>query len=176
MNKWFDVTDDELWNTMEFKQKAFEEEALEYQEDNKTGRCIASKAKEHAWVRNNRYRQDKRRRFLSLKPSMTTNDWYPLGRTEQAVFLNRDASRNHGFYSINHVNHLYITRRGYIEQYRGMVEWWNDGTFCEITNKNHAMGKTTNRRIRHEKIHSENDSILKYSTYKKQYGSNLLYG
>lgn len=172
MDRWMNnITDEALACIDEYVEKA-------YQDDD----CVAlvkevsrsKKVRENSWVKKKRYRQRLRKSFLSLKPDMTPEECYPLYSTGNVIYLNPEASIDGGCYCLNHVNHLYMTKRGYIEQFRGRVEWCCDGRLYGIERKDHDIGRITNRRIRHEKIDFEDGEVLRYSTYKKKYGPKLM--
>lgn len=170
MNNWFNITDEELECSEEYIAKiSCCEEELSLSITN----AYRKKERENSWIRKNEYRKKKRQRFLSEKPDMSEDECFPLPCTSSMIYINSEKSTNGGCYCLNHVNHLYMTKRGYVEQFRGRVEWCAGGGIFGIEAKDHTIGKITNRRIRYEKVDVEDGNLLKYSTYKKKYGPKL---
>lgn len=172
MDKWLNnITDEALVCIDEYVEKA-------YQDDD----CVAlvkevsrsKKSRENSWIKKQKYRKKLKKRFLSAKPDMNLEECYPLWRTGDVIYVNPETSKDGGTYCLNHINHLYMTKRGHIEQFRGRVEWCRGGRIYGIEGKDHNLGKITNRRIRHEKIDKEDGEALRYSTYKKKYGPKLM--
>lgn len=171
MGNWFNITDDELQGINEFTEKCTDNTDYDEKE------ILTGKSKPHrenSWIRKNKFRYNLVRRFLSVKPNMNPYECYPLKRTGNIIYINSEVATDGGRYCLNHVNHLYMTKRGFIEQYRGRVEWCRDGSIYGIGRKNRDISKITNRRIRHARIDIEGWEILKYSTYKKKYGPRLM--
>lgn len=129
----------------------------------------SKKTRDIAWVRNDRFRRQLRKKFFSEKPGMTQEECYPLDHTGERIYMNSEAATDGGCYSLNHVNHLYMTKRGYVRQFRGYVKWYHGGTFFGIGSKNRDASKITNRRIRYERIDPDEGESHRYSTYKKKY-------
>lgn len=173
MERWLaNITDEELRGIDEYVEKIYQDDKSDSSVMIKD--CHQKRNRENSWIRKKRYRKKLIKRFLSVKPDMTSEECYPMESTGNVVYLNPEAAINGGCYCLNHVNHLYMTRRGFTEQFRGRVEWWYGGTIYGIERKNHDIGKITNRRIRHEKIDVENGEVLRYSTYKKKYAPKLV--
>ena len=171
MDEWFDFTDLELENTNEYIEKI----QLEETDDTEVTVGVQSRQKrENSWIRKNKYRKKLKKKFLSEKPGMTQEECYPLERTVHTVYLNQRAAMDGGCYCLNHVNHLYMTKRGHVEQFTGRVEWWLGGVLFGVGEKEHDIGKITNRRIRHEKISEEECEVMRYSDYKKKYAPKVI--
>lgn len=165
MNEWFDFTDNELENNDEYIEKMNIEDSYE-SEENENDYIFSKKtdSRPNAYLRNRKYKKKQLKKFLSLNPGMDFNNVEPLERTYNAIYISSPKET----YSINHANHLFLSKRGNIEQYRGWVLWTCDGGYVVLTNKDHSMGKITNRRIRYEDV-CDDDIATLYSIYKKRY-------
>lgn len=172
MENWLNITDEEIYKIDAFTEKYNMDDADAFVDV--IGRYKSKRIRENSWVRKNRFRKNLKKRFLSLKPDMTQDECYPLVSTGNTIYLNSEAATDGGCYCLNHVNHLYMTRRGHVEQFTGRVEWCHDGLLYGIEGKNHEVARITNRRIRHEKIDVEEGGVLRYSTYKKKYAPKLM--
>lgn len=173
MERWLEsITDEELARIVEYVEKAYQNESDE--ELAMVDEACFKKARENSWIKKHKYRRMLKKRFLSVKPNMNLDECYPLWETKDSIYVDTEVARDGGTYCLNHINHLYMTKRGHIEQFRGRVEWRRGGTVFGIGNKEHEVGKITNRRIRHEKIDMEEGEALRYSTYKKKYGPKLM--
>jgi len=170
MENWLGITADEMLLLDEFIEKSNMDDMEQ------SSVCATTynsrKGRENSWVRKDRFRKKLKKRFLSVKPDMTSEECYPLSTTSGAIYINNETAFDGGCYCLNHVNHLYMTKRGHVEQYRGRVEWYTDGMVYGIEPKYHDAAKTTNRRIRHEKIDAD-AQVLRYSVYKKKYAPKL---
>ena len=173
MERWLErITDEELARIDEYVEKAYQDDISDISESFE--KCKPKKIRENSWVKKKRYRKKLMKKFLSVKPDMTPEECFPMEQTSNAIYLRPEASIDGRCYCLNHVNHLYMTPRGHIEQFRRRVEWWYDGSLYGIESKDHNLGKITNRRIRHEKIDMEDGEVLRYSTYKKKYAPKLI--
>lgn len=162
MDNWFEISmsDPEL-------RKAFYEKI--YEKDDNTEYRMANKhvkARDNSWVKKRSYRKKMVRNFLSLKPSMKIEDLHPL-YSKNAIYINNHISTDGGAYNINHVSHLYITPRGHLQKFRGVLEWGHDGVVFGVGCKDRNISRITNRRI--QRMKSEIDMSMKYSYYKKTF-------
>lgn len=165
MDKWNSISDEELMNSCEYVEKLNMDDC----EVENSPRDFTRKKRENSWVRKDKYRKETKRRFLSGYPGLDFDASFPLDSTENTTFLNDCFATDERYYSINPVNHLFKTKRGYIDTYRGNVKWIRCGMFWEITAKNPYEDKLMNRRIRYEKFDAEGQDACRYSALKKKY-------
>lgn len=132
-------------------------------------RHFSAKVRQNAWLRNNAFRKKQKSKFYSLNPAMDRQRLNPLCSLN-IIYINDHATMV-GQYPINHVNHLYITPRGYIEQFRGDVEWTPGGSCFGVGRKDHTKGRVTNRMIRKLTIAGDAE-LQKLSYYRKMYRSD----
>ena len=165
MKDWYEYTvaSSELMSL--FEEKMYEENCDLYLETKDNYKKHNNRKKVNSWICKNKYRKKLWRNFFYLNPNMISDG--PLALTYRNAIWLTDAHSDGGKYRINHVNHLYWTPRGHVEQFNGVLEWHYSGCFG-VGAKDHNKAKIVNRRIRHMPF-KEEERNLHYSEYKKMF-------
>ena len=122
----------------------------------------------NSWIKKDLYRKKLRKAFYSMDPGMDKDSIEPL-YCLNAIWIDTQRAMEGGPCSINHVNHVYMTKRGNFEKFRGAFEKGSKGSVFGMACKDRTVSSVTNRRIRHMRI-SEEETLMKYSEYKKMFG------
>ena len=128
-------------------------------------------ARPGSWVRKRNYRKKLVRRFLSMNPAYHFTEFRGI-RPEPAVWLNRYTLHNGKDYDpmleydINPYFCIYVSPRGDLRKYRGVVSF-DHGQYA-LCNKNRMMSRITNRRLR--RIPADQDLPSSFSACRKAYG------
>jgi len=169
VENWFEESMKSQYLINEFNKKVYEKDDLKIVNRSKT----VKKNVRNSWISKRLYRKKVIRKFLLLNPSMKIKEIEPLNSVNNVIWLDKDAFTNGKKYNINHVNHMFLNKRGHIEVFTGRLEWCPNGGCFGMEPKNKKIGHITNRRIRYLRTDA-NSERMNYIYYKKNFSPKIM--
>lgn len=126
----------------------------------------------NSWIKKREFKKKMVRRFLTINPGMDYSKLYG-DRCVPAIYICTPNYNNGDYYdprvtySFNPYTHVFLSRRGDIRKYHGVVSV--DRNIYVLSRRDKTVTKAVNRKIRHMSI--DEDASVYNAVYKKIYGN-----